>query len=102
MAEYGDPDKPEDWEFIQTYSPYQNLKKDQKYPPILLYTSTKDDRVHPGHARKMVAKLEEYGHTYDYYENIEGGHAGVSNNKQQAFLTALIYSYLLDKLCAES
>lgn len=98
MAEYGDPDKAEDWSFIKTYSPYQNLKPEAHYPPVLLYTSTKDDRVHPGHARKMVAKLEEYGHQYDYYENIEGGHAGVSNNKQQAFLTGLIYSYLMDKI----
>lgn len=98
MAEYGDPDKPEDWEFLRNYSPYHNLKPDREYPPVLVYTSTKDDRVHPGHARKMVAKLKEYGHAVDYYENLEGGHAGVSNNKQQAYLTALIYSYLWDRL----
>jgi prolyl oligopeptidase len=98
MAEYGDPDNPKDWEYLQTFSPYHRLEKERSYPPVLLYTSTKDDRVHPGHARKMVAKLKEYGHTVDYYENLEGGHAGVSNNKQQAFLTALIYSYLWDKL----
>lgn len=98
MAEYGDPDKPEEWEFLESYSPYHKVKREAKYPPVLLYTSTKDDRVHPGHARKMVAKLREYGHTVDYYENLEGGHAGVSNNKQQAYLTALIYSYLWEKL----
>ena len=98
MAEYGDPDKPEDWEFLRNYSPYHNLKPDREYPPVLVYTSTKDDRVHPGHARKMVAKLKEYGHAVDYHENLEGGHAGVSNNKQQAYLTALIYSYLWDRL----
>lgn len=98
MAEYGDPDEPNDWAYLEKFSPYHNLQKDRSYPPVLLYTSTKDDRVHPGHARKMVAKLQEYGHTFDYYENLEGGHAGVSNNKQQAFLTALIYSYLDDKL----
>ena len=98
MAEYGNPDEDKDWAFIKTYSPYQHVKKRRDYPPVLLYTSTKDDRVHPGHARKMVAKLKDYGHRVDYYENMEGGHAGVSNNKQQAFLTALIYSYLWDKL----
>ena len=74
------------------------MERGRNYPPVLLYTSTKDDRVHPGHARKMVAKLKEYGYRVDYYENMEGGHAGVSNNKQQAYLTALIYSYLWEKL----
>ena len=98
MAEYGDPDNPDDWAYLQKFSPYHQVKEEAKYPPVLLYTSTKDDRVHPGHARKMVAKMKGFGHTVDYYENIEGGHAGVSNNKQQAFLTALIYSYLWDKL----
>jgi len=98
MAEYGDPDNPDDWAYLKTFSPYHQLKREKKYPPVLLYTSTKDDRVHPGHARKMVAKLREFGHTVDYYENLEGGHAGVSNNKQQAYLTGLIYSYVWDKL----
>lgn len=98
MAEYGDPDKPEDWAYLQTYSPYHNLDAEKSYPPVLLYTSTKDDRVHPGHARKMVAKLVAMDEDVDYYENLEGGHAGVSNNKQQAYLTALIYSYLWEKL----
>jgi prolyl oligopeptidase len=98
MAEYGDPDDDKDWAYIKTYSPYRKMKRGRNYPPVLLYTSTKDDRVHPGHARKMVAKMKDYGYRVDYYENMEGGHAGVSNNKQQAFLTALIYSYLWDKL----
>ena len=98
MAEYGDPDNAEDWAYLKEFSPYHQVKEEAEYPPVLLYTSTKDDRVHPGHARKMVAKMKGFGHTVDYYENIEGGHAGVSNNKQQAFLTALIYSYLWDKL----
>lgn len=103
MAEYGDPDTPEDWDYLKHFSPYHQMKPDGSYPPVLLYTSTKDDRVHPGHARKMVAKMKSFGHQVDYYENMEGGHAGVSNNKQQAYLTALIYSYLEDKLlCAES
>ena len=98
MAEYGDPDIAEEWDFIKNYSPYHNLKKDKKYPKVFFYTSTKDDRVHPGHARKMVALMEEYGHDYLYYENTEGGHAGSSNNKQTAHLNALIYTYLQDQL----
>lgn len=98
MAEYGDPDDEADWRFLKTYSPYHNVERGRRYPPVLLYTSTKDDRVHPGHARKMVAKLQEYGYRVDYYENTEGGHAGASNNKQQAFLSALIHSYLWQKL----
>jgi len=98
MAEYGNPDIPEQWDYIKNYSPYHNLKKDEKYPKVFFYTSTKDDRVHPGHARKMVALMEEYGHDYYYYENTEGGHAGSSNNKQTAHLNALIYTYLQDQL----
>lgn len=98
MAEYGDPDIPAEWDYIKNYSPYHNLKKDKKYPKVLFTTSTKDDRVHPGHARKMVALMEEYGHPYYYYENIEGGHAGSSNNKQSAYNSALAYSYFKDQL----
>jgi prolyl oligopeptidase len=98
MAEYGDPDKPEEWAFIKTYSPYHNIKADAKYPVPLIFTSTKDDRVHPGHARKMAARLEELGFEVIYYENLEGGHAGASNNPQTAFFTALNYAYLWDRL----
>lgn len=98
MAEYGDPDKPEEWEFIKTYSPYHNIQPDAKYPVPLIFTSTKDDRVHPGHARKMTARLEELGFEVIYYENLEGGHAGASNNPQTAFFTALNYAYLWDLL----
>ena len=76
VAEYGDPDNPNDWEFISEYSPYQNISATRTYPPVLFTTSTRDDRVHPGHARKMVAALEAAGHRIWYYENIEGGHAG--------------------------
>src|SRR3546814_7759071 len=76
MGEYGNPDVPADWAFISKYSPYQNLKKDADYPPVIIYTSTKDDRVHTGHARKMAARLEEQGHPFEYHENLEGGHAG--------------------------
>ncbi len=94
VAEYGDPDDPEDWKFISEYSPYQNIITDKRYPPVLITTSTRDDRVHPGHARKMTAALEEAGHDVWYYENIEGGHAGAADNAQTAFKSALSYSFL--------
>ena len=98
MAEYGDPDKPADWAFIQTFSPYQNVRKDVNYPPVLFTTSTRDDRVHPGHARKMMARMKEQGHDVLYYENIEGGHGGAANNEQQAFMQALSWTFLKQKL----
>jgi prolyl oligopeptidase len=94
MAEYGDPDNPDDWKFISEYSPYQNISANRKYPPLLMTTSTRDDRVHPGHARKMTAALEAAGHRVWYYENIEGGHAGAADNEQLAFKSALSYSFL--------
>lgn len=94
VAEYGDPDDPDDWAFISEYSPYQNISADRKYPPILMTTSTRDDRVHPGHARKMTAALEAAGHRVWYYENIEGGHGGAADNEQLAFKSALSYSFL--------
>ncbi|MCV7345202.1 prolyl oligopeptidase family serine peptidase [Mycolicibacterium rhodesiae] len=94
VAEYGDPDEPEDWAFISEYSPYQNISPDKRYPPVLITTSTRDDRVHPGHARKMTAALEAAGHPVWYYENIEGGHAGAADNAQTAFKSALSYSFL--------
>ncbi|MFB8005289.1 prolyl oligopeptidase family protein [Nocardia sp. NPDC056000] len=93
VAEYGDPDKPEEWEYISKYSPYQNTDPAGAYPPILLTTSTRDDRVHPGHARKMAALLESQGHPIWYHENIEGGHGGAADNKQSAFQAALIYEF---------
>jgi prolyl oligopeptidase len=98
MGEYGDPDKPEEWEFIKKYSPYHNLKAGTKYPEVFFTTSTRDDRVHPGHARKMVAKMEEMGYKVYYYENTEGGHAGSSTNDQRAKSAALQYAYLWMKL----
>ena len=98
MAEYGDPDKPEEWEFIQTFSPYHNVRKDREYPPILFTTSTRDDRVHPGHARKMMARMRDMGHDVRYYENIEGGHGGAANNEQAAHMSALAYTFLAAKL----
>ncbi|MEN6576239.1 MAG: prolyl oligopeptidase family serine peptidase [Phycisphaerales bacterium] len=94
MAEYGDPDIPEEWAYISKYSPYHNVKPDGTYPRVFFYTSTADDRVHPGHARKMAARMEGMGHKVYYYENMEGGHAAAATNKQQALRTALSFSYL--------
>lgn len=94
MAEYGDPDVPEEWAYIGKYSPYHNVKPDARYPRVFFYTSTADDRVHPGHARKMAARMEEMGHKVYYFENMEGGHAAAATNKQQALRTALSFSYL--------
>jgi prolyl oligopeptidase len=98
MDEYGYPDKPEDWDYIQKYSPYQNARAGKQYPPILITTSTRDDRVHPGQARKMAARLEEQGHEVLYYENTEGGHGAAANNKQSAFMEALAYTFLWNEL----
>ncbi|MDX1632815.1 MAG: prolyl oligopeptidase family serine peptidase, partial [Thermoanaerobaculia bacterium] len=98
MAEYGDPDDPEDWAFIREYSPYQNLEADQGYPPVFFYTSTRDDRVHPGHARKMAARMEEMGYEVWYYENTEGGHGGSVTNEQLAYRVALAYTHLWTEL----
>jgi prolyl oligopeptidase len=98
MDEYGNPDKAEDWAYIQKYSPYQNVRTQQQYPRVLFTTSTRDDRVHPGHARKMVARMKEQGHDVLYYENIEGGHGGAANNDQAAFMRALAYTFLLKQL----
>jgi prolyl oligopeptidase len=98
MAEYGNPDEPEQWAYISRYSPYQNVSKEKKYPRVLFTTSTRDDRVHPAHARKMVARMKEQGHDVLYYENIEGGHGGAANNKQAAYMSALAYAFLLKEL----
>ena len=97
MAEYGNPDT-DDWNFLKAYSPYQNVRKDVRYPPVLFTTSTRDDRVHPGHARKMMARMQEQGHDVTYYENIEGGHGGAANNAQSAYMSALAYTFLKQKL----
>jgi prolyl oligopeptidase len=94
MSEYGDPDKPEDWAFMQAWSPFQLLKADAKYPTPFYWTNTRDDRVHPSHARKMVAKLEALGHPVYYFENTEGGHGSGAVNKQTAQVDALQYAYL--------
>jgi len=97
MGEYGDPDT-DDWDYIKAYSPYHNLDPAADYPTPFFTTSTRDDRVHPGHARKMVARMKEMGHDLLYYENTVGGHAGASDNEQVARVQALIYSYLWDQL----
>ncbi len=97
MGEYGNPDT-DDWEFIKKYSPYHNVHKDREYPEVLFMTSTKDDRVHPAHARKMAARMIEQGHPILYYETVEGGHSASSTNEQAAFNSALMFSYLWSKL----
>lgn len=96
MAEYGDPDDAEDWAAIARYSPYQNVPDaaTRRLPRVLFTTSTRDDRVHPGHARKMAALLLERGHQPLYWENIEGGHGGAADNAQRATMMALEYSFL--------
>ena len=101
MGEYGNPDTPEEWAFIRGFSPYHNVARDRDYPPILITTSTRDDRVHPGHARKMTARLLEYGKPVLSYENIEGGHGGASDNKQKAFMDALGWTFLDRELTDE-
>jgi prolyl oligopeptidase len=98
MGEYGNPDDPKEWEFIRTFSPYHNLKEGVKYPPTLIMTSTRDDRVHPGHARKMTARMLDAKQDVLYYENIEGGHGGAATNQQQAHMNALAYTFLWQKL----
>ena len=97
MAEYGDPDT-SDWEFVRGFSPYHLFDAARDYPPVLFTTSTKDDRVHPGHARKMAALMLAAGKDVTYYENIEGGHGGAANNRQAAYMSALAYTFLLDEL----
>lgn len=94
MAEYGNPDVPEEWAYIQKWSPYQNVKKDVRYPKVYFWTTTRDDRVHPAHARKMAMKMMDMGHPVYYFEQIEGGHGAGSVNAQRAYTFALQYAYL--------
>ena len=98
IGEYGDPDDPDEWAYIARYSPYHNVAPDKRYPRVLFTTSTRDDRVHPGHARKMAALMREQGHDVLYWENTEGGHAGAANNEQTATMWALTYAFLLSQL----
>lgn len=125
MAEYGDPDKPEEWKYLRQHSPYHLLRHDNLglfeedsdeqgdgdvknvdwvCPKVLFTTSTRDDRVHPGHARKMVRALIEEAQPagkapeVHYWENVEGGHGGAADNKQRAHMWALTYSMLKQTL----
>lgn len=93
MAEYGNPDT-KDWEFIKEYSPYQKVSAAADYPPVFFFTSTRDDRVHPGHARKMAALMHAQGHAIDYFENTEGGHKGSATAEQTARRIALSFTHL--------
>lgn len=97
-GEYGDPDVPEEREFIAKYSPYHNIDEEAEHPRILFVTSTHDDRVHPAHARKMAARLEEMGHDFLYWENTEGGHGGAANNDERAQLWGLSFTFLWREL----
>jgi prolyl oligopeptidase len=98
IAEYGDPDKPEEWAWLQTYSAYHAAVPGKKYPPILLATTRRDDRVHPGHARKMAAKLQAMGYEAYFYELPAGGHGYGKDNKERAGFTALGFTFLKNKI----
>ena len=98
MAEYGDPDVPADWAFISKYSPYQQVKSGIRYPAVFFYSSTKDDRVHPGHARKMAARLAEYGNRFYFHEYTEGGHSVGADHGEDAKRAALLMAYLKREL----
>jgi len=98
VGEYGDPAIPSERAVIEKYDPYSNLKAGKPYPEVFIETSTKDDRVHPAHARKAAARLEELGYPVLYYENIDGGHAGAANLAETARRQAMEYIYLSRKL----
>jgi prolyl oligopeptidase len=98
MGEYGDPDDATEGAFLRKISPYHNLKAGVKYPEPFFVTSTKDDRVHPGHARKMAALMGDMGLPFLYYENTDGGHAAAANLKERAKRTSLEFTYLKQKL----
>ncbi|MCA1747995.1 MAG: prolyl oligopeptidase family serine peptidase [Sphingomonadales bacterium] len=101
MGEYGDPDVPADWAFMREYSPYQNLADVEGYPATFYYLSTLDDRVHPGHARKMAARHEELGQTFYYREYREGGHSVGADRPEDAVRAALLYEFLEKEIGAE-
>ncbi len=100
IDEYGDPDKPADWDFMRLYSPYQNIKANVRYPATFFYLSTKDDRVHPGHARKAAAKLKATGSSVYYHEYLEGGHAVGADRAEDAKRAALLWAFLRRELPA--
>jgi prolyl oligopeptidase len=101
-GEYGDPAKPDERAYLLTYSPYQNVKPDVKYPPVFFVTATSDDRVTPVHARKMAARMEEQGHEVLFYENTDGGHSAAADHKQAAEMWGLSFVYLAEKLGLKS
>jgi prolyl oligopeptidase len=101
VDEYGDPDIPAERAFLETISPYQNFNADKDYPTPFFVTSTKDDRVHPGHARKMAKLFEATGKPFLYYENIDGGHSAAANQEERAKRTALEFTYLMERLFGE-
>ena len=98
MGEHGDPDKPEDRAFISKYSPYQNVLRGRAYPKMLITTSTRDDRVHPGHARKMAARMQQFGYDTTYFEYTEGGHGAGITPAQTAYTWAFIYTWFAKTL----
>ena len=98
MGEYGDPDDAVEGKFLRSISPYHNIDPEADYPEVFFITSTKDDRVHPGHARKVAKRMEDQGHDFLYYENIDGGHSAAANLKETAKRLALQHTYLMQKL----
>ena len=98
MGEYGDPEDEKEGKFLRKISPYHNIKEDKEYPEVFFITSTKDDRVHPAHARKTAKRMEDLGHDFLYYENIDGGHSAAANLKETAKRLALQHVYLFQKL----
>ena len=98
VAEYGDPEKPEDWAFLQKYSAFHNVEAGRVYPPILLATTRRDDRVHPGHARKMAAKLQALRYDAYFYEPAAGGHGYGKDNKERAAFISLGYNFLREAI----
>ncbi len=98
VGEYGSVKNPEERAFLASISPYNQLKSDVNYPEPLIFTTTKDDRVGPVHARKFAAKMEEFKKPFYYDEIIEGGHAAGADLKEQAKTAAVEYTYLTRKL----
>jgi prolyl oligopeptidase len=94
IAEYGDPEIPDEWAYLQKFSPYHLIEAGKTYPPIFITTNRTDDRVHPGHARKMAAKLEEMGYPVWFNETVAGGHSGAVDNTKQAQSQALGFAFL--------
>jgi len=98
MGEYGNPDDPDEGAFLRSISPYHNVNPATSYPTMFLMTSTKDDRVHPGHARKMGKLLQDLDKPFLYYENIDGGHSAAANLKETARREALSYTFMMQQL----